>query len=70
VLKRDSSLKRARLDVHVKIGISGSVVNATPAGDQAGGELGTCIAQTVKRWHFPSSDSEYETEFPLVFQAQ
>ena len=35
----------------------------------ASSEIGQCIAQTIKHWHFPSADSEYETEFPIILQA-
>lgn len=69
VLKHDSTVKRARLDMHVKIGISGTVTQALSSGEHAKSELGTCISQTVKRWRFPSSGEEYETEFPIILQA-
>jgi len=70
VLKRDSSLKRARLVTHVKVGISGSVVGVSIADPEyAKSEIGTCITQAVKHWHFPANDSEYETEFPIILQA-
>jgi hypothetical protein len=36
----------------------------------SGSEIGTCLKQTIKRWHFPSQDSEYQTAFPLLLQAQ
>jgi predicted Zn finger-like uncharacterized protein len=71
VLKRDSSLKRARLVTHVKVGISGSVVGVSIADPEyAKSEIGTCITQAVKHWHFPANDSEYETEFPIILQAE
>jgi hypothetical protein len=71
VLKHDSSLKRARLMTHVKIGISGSVVAANISdAEYANSEIATCITQTIKHWHFPSQDSEYETEFPIILQAE
>jgi len=71
VLKHDSSLKRARLPTHVKVGISGTVLSATiNDAAYAQSEIGTCIAAAVKRWHFPSSDAEYETEFPIILQAE
>jgi hypothetical protein len=70
VLKHDSSLKSGRVVTHVKIGISGSVTGVSvPDPQYAGSEIGQCIAQTIKHWHFPSADSEYETEFPIILQA-
>jgi hypothetical protein len=71
VLKHDSSLKNARVDVDLKIGISGGVTRVTiPDPRYADSELGTCLTQIIRRWHFPSQDREYETSFPLLLQAQ
>jgi len=70
VLKHDSSLKSGRVVTHVKIGISGSVTGVqVPDPQYANSEIGQCIAQTIKHWHFPASDAEYETEFPIILQA-
>jgi hypothetical protein len=70
VLKHDSTLKRARVPAHVKIGISGRVVQVSiPDPTYANTEIGQCIVQSIKRWNFPGSDSEYETEFPILLQA-
>jgi hypothetical protein len=70
VLKHDSSLKSGRVVTHVKIGISGSVTGVSvPDPQYANSEIGQCIAQTIKHWHFPSADAEYETEFPIILQA-
>jgi predicted Zn finger-like uncharacterized protein len=70
VLKHDSSLKSGRVVTHVRIGISGSVTGVNvPDPQYANSEIGQCIAQTIKHWHFPSADSEYETEFPIILQA-
>jgi hypothetical protein len=70
VLKHDSTLKSGRVVTHVKIGISGAVTGVSlPDPQYANSELGQCIAQTVKRWHFPSADSEYEMDFPIILQA-
>jgi predicted Zn finger-like uncharacterized protein len=70
VLKHDSSLKSGRVVTHVRIGISGSVTGVSvPDPQYAGSEIGQCIAQTIRHWHFPSADSEYETEFPIILQA-
>ncbi|MCU1282837.1 MAG: family finger-like protein [bacterium] len=70
VLKHDSSLKSGRVVTHVRIGISGSVTGVSvPDPQYANSEIGQCIAQTIKHWHFPSADAEYETEFPIILQA-
>jgi hypothetical protein len=70
VLKHDSTLKRARVPAHVKIGISGRVVQVSiPDPTYANTEIGQCIVQSIKRWNFPGSDAEYETEFPILLQA-
>jgi predicted Zn finger-like uncharacterized protein len=70
VLKHDASLKSGRVVTHVKIGISGSVTGVSvPDPQYANSEIGQCIAQTIRHWHFPSADSEYETEFPIILQA-
>jgi hypothetical protein len=70
VLKHDPTLKSAKMVAKVKIGISGRVTNVTfgdPTLGQA--EIGQCLAQSIKRWNFPSSDSEYDFEFPIVLTA-
>jgi hypothetical protein len=70
VLKHDSSLKSLRVDVDLKIGISGGVTQVSfPDPQYADSELGTCLSQMIRRWHFPSQDREYETSFPLLLQA-
>ncbi|HEY2744993.1 MAG TPA: AgmX/PglI C-terminal domain-containing protein [Polyangia bacterium] len=70
VLKHDSSLKSGRVVTHVRIGISGSVTGVqVPDPQYANSEIGQCIAQTIKHWHFPAADAEYETEFPIILQA-
>jgi predicted Zn finger-like uncharacterized protein len=70
VLKHDQSLKSGRVVTHVKIGISGIVTGVSvPDPQYANSEIGQCIAQTIRHWHFPSADTEYETEFPIILQA-
>jgi hypothetical protein len=69
VLKHDESLRRARIDVHVQVGMSGTVTHVTIGAPYGGTELGTCMQQTIRRWHFPSSDADYETQFPLILTA-
>ncbi len=68
-LKHDDSLRHARIDVHVRVGISGTVTHVSIGGPYASSELGTCMQQTIRRWHFPPSDSDYETQFPLILTA-
>jgi predicted Zn finger-like uncharacterized protein len=71
VLKHDNTLKRARLVAHVKVGISGTVLGATiDDPEYAKSEIGTCITGAMKRWRFPASDGEYETELPILLQAE
>lgn len=71
VLKHDESLKNARVDVDLKIGISGSVTRVSyPDPRYANSEIGSCLSQTIRRWHFPPQDREYQTSFPLLLQAQ
>lgn len=69
VLKRDPTLSRARIDVTVKVGISGTVTHVSISSPYSGTELGSCIQTAIKRWFFPPSDSDYETQFPLLLQA-
>jgi predicted Zn finger-like uncharacterized protein len=70
VLKHDPSLKSAKMVAKVKIGISGRVTNVSFADPGLGGaEIGQCLSQTIKRWNFPASDSEYDFEFPIVLTA-
>jgi hypothetical protein len=67
----DESLKNARVDVDVKVGISGSVTKVSfPDSKYSDSEIGTCLAQTIRRWRFPPQDHEYQTSFPLLLQAQ
>ena len=70
VLKHDSSLKSGRVVVSVRVGISGSVTGVSvPDPQYAGSEIGQCLTQTIKHWHFPSADADYGTEFPIILQA-
>jgi hypothetical protein len=65
-LKRDERLKAARLDISVNVGETGSVkkvrVDAPPEFNSVSG----CIREAVRRWRFPSTNSEYEATFPLI----
>jgi predicted Zn finger-like uncharacterized protein len=68
-LKFDSNLK-GKVEVELKIGISGRVTDIKlldPA--IAASQLGMCLSQSIKRWNFPSSGSEYSFAFPLILQA-
>jgi hypothetical protein len=70
VLRHDQTLKHARLMTHLKIGVSGMVTRVSMGESElASSEIGQCITQTIKRWRFPSADAEYETEFPIILQA-
>jgi hypothetical protein len=57
------------VDVKVHVGTSGTVTQVQVGSRFASTDLGTCIVQTIKRWHFPSLDSEYDTEIPLILTA-
>ncbi len=71
VLKHDSSIKHGKLTTHLRIGISGTVSEVSiPDSDMTNSELGSCIKQAIRQWHFPAADSEYQTEFPIILQAQ
>jgi predicted Zn finger-like uncharacterized protein len=70
-LKYDNSLKSVRLDVTVKIGLSGRATSVSI--HQAAFRssfLGGCLVDAIKRWTFPSGGSEYTTVMPLVLQGQ
>jgi hypothetical protein len=32
-------------------------------------EIGQCLVQAMKQWRFPPNAEEYETEIPLLLQA-
>jgi hypothetical protein len=68
VLKHDPTLKRARIVVQVRIGLSGMATAVTVPPEYKDTEIGGCLVGTVKHWRFPSSDSDYQTEFPLLLQ--
>lgn len=59
---------RARMDVSVTVGRSGTVTAVSAAGSDFGG-LGACIEQSVRRWRFPASSDGGNTRFPVVFSA-
>jgi hypothetical protein len=70
-LKNDNTLKSVRLDVTVRIGISGRPTGVTI--NQAAHKasfLGLCLQDTIKRWAFPASGDDYATVMPLVLQGQ
>ncbi|MSP58944.1 MAG: AgmX/PglI C-terminal domain-containing protein [Myxococcales bacterium] len=69
-LKRDNTLRNARIDVDVKVGISGVVTKVKLPDQWATQPVGLCLVQAIRRWHFPSMDAEYEVPFPLLLQAQ
>lgn len=57
-----------RLDVAVKVAVSGRVSSATATGRGPGG-LTECVESLVRRWRFPVSSEAVETRFPVVFAA-
>jgi hypothetical protein len=70
-LKQDNSLKSVRLDVTVKVGMSGR-----PTGISIHQQphrtsfLGLCLSDAIKRWAFPTAGDDYTTVMPLVLQGQ
>jgi len=68
-LKYDNSLKSVRLDVTVKVGISGRAVEVLiNQKEHRSSFLGTCLSDAIRRWTFPSGGEEYTTVIPLVLQ--
>jgi hypothetical protein len=59
---------RARMDVNVTVGRSGTVTGVNASGNDFGG-LSSCIEQSVRRWRFPASSDGGATRFPVVFSA-
>jgi hypothetical protein len=57
---------RARMDVNVTVGRSGTVTAVNASGSDFGG-LGACLEQSVRRWRFPVSSEGGSTRFPVVF---
>lgn len=70
-LKHDESLRSARINVALKIGLSGRVTRIDFSGSAgvADTDLGKCMHQMIRRWVFPQSDSDYEFQFPLLLTA-
>ncbi|MBI5479826.1 MAG: AgmX/PglI C-terminal domain-containing protein [Deltaproteobacteria bacterium] len=70
-LKHDDSLKSVRLDVTVKFGFSGRptsvVINDSKHRTTF---LGQCLADTIRRWSFPSGGDDRTTVMPLVLQGE
>jgi len=67
-LKMDNHLTRARVDVTVSVGASGSaqrVVTRAPSNLLV---VESCIKGAVKRWVFPPSNEDYAINFPLILR--
>ncbi len=71
ILKRDPTLTIAKMMTRLKIERSGQVTDVSfgdsPLGD---GDIGECLAQTMKKWAFPAAKTEYDFEFPLMLSAE
>ena len=67
-LKRDDSLKQAKVNVSVSINAGGRVSRVALDGNTSGSYLGECLSNLIRRWSFPSTGESYQTEFPLVLQ--
>jgi predicted Zn finger-like uncharacterized protein len=69
-LKLDSTLKSVRLDVTLRVGISGRVTRASISqAEYRGTFLGQCLTDAVKRWALPATGAEYATQMPVVLHA-
>ena len=71
ILHRDPTLTIAKMNTRLKIESSGQVAEVSfvdsPLGD---GEIGQCLAQTMKKWTFPAAKTDYDFEFPLMLSAE
>ena len=65
-IRGQAGAPRARMDVTVRVGRSGTVTSVNAVGNDFGG-LSTCIEQSVRRWRFPASSDGGQTRFPIVF---
>ncbi|HEY3353653.1 MAG TPA: GYF domain-containing protein [Polyangia bacterium] len=69
-LKQDESLKSVRLDMTIKVGISGRVTSASIHQAQFRGSfLGNCLSDAVKRWVLPAGGADYTAQMPVVLHA-
>jgi hypothetical protein len=67
-LRRDPSLTRARLTISITVASAGRVERVGFDPPEHGGALETCVRGAVAHWVFPSSPSEYGTEFPVFLR--
>jgi hypothetical protein len=69
-LKRDDTLKLARLDVNVTVGDTGSAKKVKVVAPAEFTAVSTCIHDAVRRWRFPATNHEYEAVFPIILQGK
>jgi Protein of unknown function (DUF2911) len=67
-LRQDPSLTRARVNVSISIGVSGTVRRVVLDPPSASAPLAACITSAISRWAFPPAPVEYGTEFPVVLR--
>jgi hypothetical protein len=68
-LKSDPTLTRARLSVRLLVDRSGAVSDILVTAPEPLDELATCLRATLSHWQLPPATADYQTEFPLLFQA-
>jgi hypothetical protein len=67
-LRRDPSLTRARLTISITVASGGRVERVGFDPPDHGGALESCVRGAVAHWVFPTSPSEYGTEFPVFLR--
>ena len=65
-LRRDPALSTGKVTVSIGVGTSGRVTKVVLEPSLAPGGFDSCIQDAVRRWTFPASPVEYETQVPLV----
>ncbi|MCA9559897.1 MAG: AgmX/PglI C-terminal domain-containing protein, partial [Myxococcales bacterium] len=69
-LKRDDSLRRARITLTFQIRNTGRTSNVSLERRYRGTVLDSCLRSVVRRWTFPKFKGEpIPVEYPLIFQA-
>jgi len=69
-LRQDPAFTRARISTSVTIGLAGrprKIVLEAPGGL---GPIEPCLKDTIGRWAFPSSSTEYEVHFPVILRGR
>jgi hypothetical protein len=69
VLKREPTLKVAKVVTTLAIERSGRVAKITFDEPGEASDMGECLAQAIKGWDFPASATAYAFRFPIVLAA-